>query len=98
MISLAEFLRVGAVIDQYGNGKFDYGCLQVVNGKLWQYPFSASCMKTIDYWILVLTFLPFASIPFLIAAFRSDINNVCKTIKSKFTSTQLLSDEGNPTA
>lgn len=92
VISLAEFLRVGAVIKQYRTGVFDRACLHVVDGRLWQSPFSSSCMKSIDYWILVLTWLPFLSIPFLIVAFRSDIENMGRTVKAQFTSQQLIVD------
>ena len=92
VISLAEFLRVSAVIKQYRTGVFNHNCLQIVNGKLWQTPFDSSCMKSIDYWILVLTWLPFLAVPFLVLAFRTDIANMGRTIKVKFTSQQLIPD------
>lgn len=93
-ISLAQFLRVGAVVKQYMTGVLNHDCLRVVDGKLWQTPFDSGCMKNVDYWILVLTWFPFLSVPFLIVTFREDIAIVSRTIRGQFTSQPLIAKDG----
>jgi hypothetical protein len=89
-INLAEYLRVSAVIKLYKQGSFDRSCLQVVEGKLWQKPFTKECLTSIDKWILVLIFLPFCALPFLLAAFQDDIMKCKNSVKMKCSSQEAI--------
>ena len=91
IVNAVEYLRVGAVLKQYKNGTFHQDCISVDEGRIWQTPFAGNCMSTTDKWILGLTFAPFASIPFLVVAFKSDFDNVF----AKFSSTEALADTEN---
>ena len=88
IVNTVEYLRVGAVLKQYKEGTFHQDCIAVKGGRIWQTPFAGGCMSTTDKWILGLMFAPFASLPFLLAAFAEDIRKVI----TKFTSREVLMD------
>eukprot|EP00111_Clytia_hemisphaerica_P023578 TCONS_00069451-protein len=88
IINIAEYLRISAVIKQYRRGSFEHDCLTVRDGRLWQTPFNGQCLTSTDKWIVALTFVPFAAYPFLVEAFKSDIQLLFS--KSKCSSTELL--------
>ena len=94
IVNTVEYLRVGAVLKQYKAGTFNRNCIKVDDvGRIWQTPFTGECMSTTDKWILGLTFAPFASLPFLFAAFKDDFHRLI----NKFTSTEALVDaNSNP--
>lgn len=94
IVNTVEYLRVGAVLKQYKAGTFNRNCITVDDaGRIWQTPFTSDCMSTTDKWILGLTFAPFASLPFLFAAFKDDFHRLI----NKFTSTEVLMDaNSNP--
>ena len=82
LVGLLEFIRAAAVIHQYVNGTMHRSCLDVVNGKLVQHPFTTGCLRNIDYFILLLLFLPFLAIPFLVIKFRKDFSSIYENINT----------------
>ena len=56
----ATVIRLFGALYQAITGKIDKGCLQVIDGKLYQTPFTfwGQCMRTVEYAFIVLNFYP----------------------------------------
>ena len=54
LIGLCHFLRAGGAGYQYVTGKLRRSCFEVFDGVLRQTPFTAGCMREVDYLIVVL--------------------------------------------
>ena len=66
LIGITELLRMFAVIDQCVDLKLHRNCFNVFQGKLLQTPFTTSCLKNIDYAILVLGLISLAASVYLL--------------------------------
>ena len=68
----ASVIRLSGSLYQAITGKIDKGCLEVVDGKLVQTPFTSGgqCMRTFEYGFIVFNFLPVAV---LIVMFMSNV-------------------------
>ena len=63
IIGIVSLLRTSTAIAQTLTGELKLLCLEVVDGRLMQTPFRESCMKPINYPILILTFAPLMILP-----------------------------------
>ena len=54
LIGFCNFLRTGGAGYQYVTGKLRRSCFEVFDGVLRQTPFTAGCMREVDYFIIVL--------------------------------------------
>ena len=61
LIGLCHFLRTGGAGYQYVTGKLRRSCFEVFDDVLRQTPFTAGCMREIDYFIVVLCVLAILS-------------------------------------
>ena len=66
LIGITELLRMFAVIDQCIDLKLHRDCFNVFEGQLLQTPFNTSCLKNIDYAILVIGLLSLAASVYLL--------------------------------
>ena len=57
LIGLCHFLRTGGAAYQYVTGNFHRSCFEVFDDVLRQTPFTAGCIKEIDYFIVVVSAL-----------------------------------------
>ena len=76
LIGLCHFLRTGGTAYQYVTGNFHRSCFEVFDDVLRQTPFTAGCMKEIDYFIVVVSAL---AILLSVFAFFT-VNNIMRGI------------------
>ena len=81
LIGFCIFLRTGGAGYQYVTGKLRRSCFEVFDGVLRQTPFTAGCMREVDYFILVFCGLAILLSVFSLVIANYTINIIKKTKK-----------------